>query len=542
MERSFKIFVLIFLFNFVSLAGAEVNVQIDKAISYQTITGWEATPFITSECNPSFPVLRDVLLPLLVDSIGITRVRLEVRSGSEHTADNYQIFLDNGCPNPPDTNYQKWRAIRYATVNDNDDPKTINWGGFHFTELDLKIENVIIPLKKLLEERGIKLFINLCYVAFTSQIKNGEYIHNNPDEYAEFVLATYLHIRDKYGFVPDTWEVLLEPDNVKEWDGVLMGQAIVKSAERLKEYGFVPRFVAPSTTNMTNAISYFDNIIKTPTAVDYIEEISYHRYGGVSQASLKEIAKRANQYNKKTSMLEWWFDNATHKVLYEDLEIGNVSSFQQSPINGFFNIDTSNWQKLKVSIKDVSQYNRLYYLFIRPGAVRKEATTNNPVVKPLAFINKDSALTVIFESDEESNVSISGLPAGKYAIKYTSETEKFADGAEPVVQNDGKTNIKVVKGVTVLYLKSRTQLAIEESNTRTDFSIYPNPAKGFIEITLDKELQSVVKNVAIYNYLGERIINVEVQNIEPIRIDISHLPSGLYFLRAMNKVAMFLKE
>jgi len=99
--------------------------------------------------------------------------------------------------------------VRYTKINDNDDPRVINWAGFQFSSLDWKIENLVIPLKRLFEQRGMKLFINLCYVAFTGQIRDGEYIHDNPDEHAEFVLATYLHMQEKYGFVPDTWEVTL---------------------------------------------------------------------------------------------------------------------------------------------------------------------------------------------------------------------------------------------------------------------------------------------------------------------------------------------
>jgi len=69
--------------------GDTVRVQIDPTVSYQTITGWEATMFIVSECNPHFSVLKDAVLPYIVDSIGITRLRLEIRSGVEHTVVRY---------------------------------------------------------------------------------------------------------------------------------------------------------------------------------------------------------------------------------------------------------------------------------------------------------------------------------------------------------------------------------------------------------------------------------------------------------------------
>jgi hypothetical protein len=129
-------------------------------------------------------------------------------------------------------------------------------------------------------------------------------------------------------------------------------------------------------------------------------------------------------------MLEWWFDNATHYVLYEDLAIGNNSAFQQSTFDLFFDIDTTNWENLKIRIRDVTKYNRLYYLFIRPGAIRKGVSTSDSAVRPLAFVNRDSSFTLILDSDKPAIFSISGLPSGRYGVKYTSETAKFAEGGE----------------------------------------------------------------------------------------------------------------
>jgi glycosyl hydrolase family 30 len=54
----------------------------------------------------------------------------------------------------------------------------------------------------------------MSYVASTKQIVGGSYHHDKPDEYAEAVPTTYLHLRHKYGIAPDTWEVLLESDQI----------------------------------------------------------------------------------------------------------------------------------------------------------------------------------------------------------------------------------------------------------------------------------------------------------------------------------------
>jgi hypothetical protein len=217
------------------------TITLDPSRTYQTITGWEVAAFALEPGNPAFPNFKDTLFDQAVNDVGINRVRLEVRSGIENTEDTWSDYLTGKI------DYQTWRSRRYATVNDNADPQTINPAGFQFTQMDDTIDRIVNPLRRLLAAKGERLIVNVNYVAFTNQITTGVYIHNNPAEYAEYVLATYLHLKEKYGWVPDLWEVVLEPDNVSQWNGKLLGQALVAAADRLKQAGFEPAFVAPSS-------------------------------------------------------------------------------------------------------------------------------------------------------------------------------------------------------------------------------------------------------------------------------------------------------
>ena len=121
----------------VLLLGGAVTAQeliaVDSAVTYQTMRGWEVTDYIADPCDPAFPALRDMPIPLAVDDIGINRVRLEVRSGVENSYDYYADWAASGCPEPPDPDYTTWRQNRYATVDDNGDANTIHRGGVNFT-------------------------------------------------------------------------------------------------------------------------------------------------------------------------------------------------------------------------------------------------------------------------------------------------------------------------------------------------------------------------------------------------------------------------
>ena len=230
--------------------------------------------------------------------------------------------------------------------------------------------------------------------------------------------------------MPDSWEVLLEPDNVSQWNGTLLGRAIVAAADRLKAAGFEPVFVAPSTTNMGNAITYFDRMVEVPTAVEFLRELSYHRYGSVSLQNLRTIAERARQYGLNTSMLEWWSTSNSYRTLHEDLKVGNNSAWQQGVLVGALNsnmalyvVDDSNPANPWLMLNDKTKFTRQYYRFVRPGAIRIQSVSKENVFDPLAFINKDGSYVIVVKCDAGGDFSMGGLAPGIYGIKYTTSSQ-----------------------------------------------------------------------------------------------------------------------
>jgi len=228
-----------------------VEITLDPDQRFQTIEGWEATADLYVDPGKPDPAHRAEMLERVVKEIGINRVRLEIRAGAESPSDIITRFVGG------EFGYEQLKSQSYAAFNDNNDPNLINWDGFDFAELDWHIDKTVLPLRQRLKARGESLTVNLTYVAF----RDGWFFHQNPEEYGEFVLATYLHMRRKYGFVPDTWEAILEPDmSTNAWSGWVIGQAVVAASRRLEENGFNAAFVVPSVTNMDNAARLLDEI------------------------------------------------------------------------------------------------------------------------------------------------------------------------------------------------------------------------------------------------------------------------------------------
>jgi O-glycosyl hydrolase len=428
------------------------DIALDPANRFQTIVGWEATAQ-SGQSDPAFASVKDELFDRAITELGLNRIRLEFRSGFEDHTD-WDALKRAGTIDDA-----TFKCHRYATVNDNADPFTIDPSGFKFAAIDTIIERVVLPLRQRLAAKGEKLFLNANYVAFDKTICPGlSYDHQAPEEYAEFVLAVHLHLRDKYGLVPDTWETVLEPDITNYWRGTQLGNAMAATAARLVANGFTPRFVFPSTTNMANAVPYFDAAIKVPGVAQYAAELSYHRYGGVSAANLATIASRAKTYGIRTSMLE--HIGSGYDDLHDDLSIGNVSAWQQYALafpttdNGAQYFTIRNTGAFGVDAGSRTKLLRQYFRYIRPGHQRVAATSRKSAFDPLAFIDAAGHYVVVVKASSGGTFTVQDLPAGRYGVVYTTSSQ---DGvaAPDVALGAGKALSASIPsaGVVTIYWK-----------------------------------------------------------------------------------------
>jgi len=409
-------------------AGAEDRashtITIDTDVTYQTITSWEATAWMGQDSSPNLANYSDDVMDLAVNELGLNRLRLEIRAGVENP-DDYWAQWQEGL-----VDYDFWRSHRYTTVNDDAAPDNINWSAFHFSELDNTVEKVVLPFMQKVISRGEPPLINLNYVAFTAQNGAGlPYIHADADEYAEMMLATFIHLDGNYSIVPDYVEVILEPDNVVQWTGYTVGNAIVATQAKLADAGYHPKFIAPSNTNMGGAITYFDQMATVTGAMDALAELSYHRYGGVSDQNLQTIDLRRRTYGINTSMLEHM--GSGHDDLNKDLTVANCSSWQQFALAGFgpgdnggvyFLIDESVPSDPVVTMASRTKFLRQYFHYVRPGATRVGATTDENGYDPVAFINPDGSHVVVVNVEADSTIIVNGLPAARYGVTYTTSS------------------------------------------------------------------------------------------------------------------------
>lgn len=448
------------------IAAGDPNnlIAVNPSIRHQRITGWDAVSGIGQEQPSLFKSKIQPLLPELYDqavnNLGINRIRVDW--GVYETTTDFWTMFWNEQITEPQMNQGNLRTF----ANDNSDPFAINWSGFQFSKLDFYIDNVVIPLKQRLEAKGEKLYLYMHGLNFDAvNDPPGPFYTGNPEEYAELILATYLHMQQKYGFVPDAVELANEPDNTRT-TAAMMAKMLVAAGNRLRANGFNPKFHVPATLSMANAVPYFDTIVREPGALQYITELSYHRYGGVSAQNLQAIASRAAQHGITTGMTE--LIGADFNVLHEDLKIGRVSGWEQFILAGPLSLDGDNGAKYfiiddraapKLSMGSRTRLLRQYFKWVRAGAVRIEATSNNSNFDPLAFINPDGGYVVIIKAGSGGgSCPIQGLPAGTYGARYTHnwDANQFdVDLGDQTISSGQALNVSIPNiGVVTVFAKS----------------------------------------------------------------------------------------
>jgi hypothetical protein len=403
-------------------APEAASITLNPAIRYQTIEGWEAVSQSGETDCPGFNTYKNALFDAAVNDLGINRLRVEIR------------------------------------------PYNSTSLAFNLTQFDNKMDNIVVPMRQRLMAKGEHLFINVNFSGdsgFTQQ----------PDmsAYAQQVLLTYQHMQSKYGFLPDSWEVVLEPGPVSaNWTAAKIDDAIIRSNSLLQANGFTHLyFIAPSMAKPDESYDMFastmsDSMIKDNNNVlpPNVKEFSYHRYNAPGPDTLQKIANLRSQYGINTAMLE--HGGGTYQELHADLEQASVSSWQQYTLaycwvdNGYqYYVVNGN----SFTIGSRTKFLRQYFKFIKPGAVRFQANSNNGAFDPLAFINPDGNDVVVVKASNGDTFSINGLKPGVYGIKYTTNTQYDVDLPDAAIGSGQSLSANIpAAGVITIYAKSSSPL------------------------------------------------------------------------------------
>lgn len=451
-------FIFKILFVFALANGAYFQtVTVNPGTSYQTFVGWDGTAQVGHEYNysppstatPSFPSTtfpnyKTDLLNKVMD-LGLNSVRLEMRYNDENS-----VGYDIGGGS--------------TAVNDNSDPNSLNSSGIFFNRIDNFMTAFGNDWKSALQAQGEDLNVYICFVDFRS---TGYQQESNSGEVAELIYATVDHFYNTYGYAPYAVEIILEPDrpnNAVTWTASLLATTINEVRARLdanSNYQSI-KFIGPSLSTVSGNITWYSDIgTASSTARDAIDIVSYHRYGtSDSDTNIGTLTTAAQSHGASLGMTEGGADGsgaANHLQLYSDLNIGYNTLWQQFTIavpnesdNGsqYFIVSSP---YTSVSLGERTKYLRQYMKFIRPGAVRKGVTNSNSNYVGTPFVNPNGKYVVPIwckaAGSYPQTITVSGLPAGTYGIKYTT-----GDGTSaPTAYDQNLTNQTITAGQNVSF-------------------------------------------------------------------------------------------
>ncbi len=400
-------------------------ITIDAKTRFQTIEAWGAVlsnhgiPLVEWSQNPTGeeydrlgvqdPVpdgLASRIMDAAVFDLGLNRFRLEVGPQVELT-------------------------------NDNDDPRVINFDAFRFDWQDAIIEKWLLPLKKRVESRGEKMILFVNYDLGRSGRMAKSLTPQwllDPDEYAEFALATLSHVKTVHGLEADYWSVLNEPGHDRRpGDPHRVALLIRATGRRFIEAGIRTRISGPEVNKPRQVTGFLEAMRRTPGSLAHLRQITYHLYGDPFTVRHRRAALAwARVLNATTAQTEWYASKGLEvaEILHLDLTEANVSSWTQyglswtaNEINvqggGDYFVIEGAYESFSMNVN--TWYLRQFMKYVRPGSVRVGAACAEPTIKPTAFVrpNGSSVVVAINLNDQPQQVAIDGLPPGQYAMSFT---------------------------------------------------------------------------------------------------------------------------
>jgi O-glycosyl hydrolase len=390
---------------------------IDLDVRHQSIEGFGVStrvwsdPHLSDAPQTNVPAsAQDEILALLIDDLGLTRMRPIIGAGIE---------LDN----------------------DNDDADVLDPTGFNF---EGKRTDAHVEVIGQARARGLPVW-------FPTMLKPERWMsEQNPDEFAERIMAQLFRWQDLDALPP-----LISPVNepTLEIAGAFSMEWFVEMVRelgrRIDQAGLATQLIIPDDLAPETGIAFAEAVMADPETRQYIAALGYHLYGG-NEVAQQRFAELGSEYGvpvwmTEYSRAEWdsWPAVLDWAAIVHDLLVRNAAGAVDY-MWGFFGSYQRGHTLVSIEFDD-GQYQShepmaAYWItgqwsrFVRPGYVRTEVTAPQGA-ELSAFVSPDGREVVIVAVNRSAEavalpMDIAGGPIdGAIQRVRSSDTEQWSESS-----------------------------------------------------------------------------------------------------------------
>ncbi|MCS6953503.1 MAG: hypothetical protein NZM33_11685 [Bryobacteraceae bacterium] len=374
-----------------SNAPAGVTVTLEPETTFQTILGWGVSAPLPEDVTRYLPeVVLEELLNDAVRQFGLNRIR---------------YF--------PSTYAEPWEPI-----NDNANPRLINFNAFNLSFHQRKVRNFFAPLKTRVQALGESLDFYLSF-SFGPINHLPDWLLQNPQEYAEHVVALAMLLNDQYGMPPNYVVIQNEPGSGHPTPR-FHADVIQALGPRLRELGLPTRIQFVDGIDARTTWHYIQDLQNVTEIWPFVGLLSHHLYGTSDpyRSLIRDFGVARGIPTGQTETM-----NAGIHTLFDDLILGGVSYWEASFGLAWWNDQPGRGALYQIPLSGTSFSRhpdfwcfRQITHYVRRGAVRIEARSSSGQVRSLAFSTGGRATVVLYNTGPEQPVHVQNIPRGAYGL------------------------------------------------------------------------------------------------------------------------------
>lgn len=128
-------------------------------------------------------------------------------------------------------------------------------------------------------------------------------------------------------------------------------------------------------------------------------------------------------------------------------------------------------------------------------------------------------------------LTFKGINQGPSDFENAREVEAFENIADPEDGGDGKNHPERIAKLVVHY-KMTTGIG-DQHISKAKLDVYPNPVRqGTVTVRMPGNMKGSIR---VYNMAGQAVIDIEGINTTLVKMDVSHLPAGIYMVVATQE-------